>query len=70
MKSWIVLFALFTSALAGATAEGLWHGMPVVLVQLNGAIMLITAVALTALAAQVLRDKWLRRQTRLGSMGA
>ena len=52
LSATIVLFLL---ALAGATLEGLWAGMPAVLIQLNGLLLVFTALALAAMGASALR---------------
>jgi hypothetical protein len=46
----IILLVLFILSLAGATLEGIWAGAPPVLVQFNGLLLLLSALAIGALA--------------------
>jgi len=46
----VLLPTLFLISLCGAAAEGLWTGAPTALVQFNGLILLLSALAIGTLA--------------------
>lgn len=66
MHTTISAALLFTLALAGAMAEGLWTGIPAFLVQINGLFLLLSALFLATLGARSLlaRPRRKRAPTR------
>lgn len=66
MNTTVFAALLFTLALAGAMVEGLWRGIPAFLVQVNGLLLLLSALFLATLGARSLlaRPRRKRAPTR------
>lgn len=63
MTSRIALATLFLVSLAGALVEGLWSGVPTVLVQFNGLVLLVSALWLVTAGARTLISPTNRRRS-------